>query len=89
MGAVGTAADNAMMESFWGRLQVELFNRRRWKTRIELANATRSTTTSCSTTPDAGTPRSECAPPPRSKPHGPTAKTAWSLKRASLSPIVQ
>ncbi len=26
-----------MMESFWGRLQVELLNRRRWKTRIELA----------------------------------------------------
>ncbi len=39
MGAVGTAADNAMMESFWGRLQVELLNRRRWKTRIELATA--------------------------------------------------
>lgn len=39
MGAVGTAADNAMMESFWGRMQVELFNRRRWKTRIELASA--------------------------------------------------
>jgi putative transposase len=37
MGAVGTAADNAMMESFWGRMQVELFNRRRWRTRIELA----------------------------------------------------
>jgi transposase InsO family protein len=39
MGAVGTPADNAMMESFWGRMQVELFNRRRWKTRIELASA--------------------------------------------------
>ncbi len=39
MGAVGTAADNAMMESFWGRLQVKLLNRRRWKTRIELATA--------------------------------------------------
>jgi len=39
MGAVGTAADNAMMESFWGRMQVELLNRRRWKTRIELATA--------------------------------------------------
>lgn len=38
MGAVGTAADNAMMESFWARMQVELFNRR-WKTRIELASA--------------------------------------------------
>jgi hypothetical protein len=27
------------MESFWGRMQVELLNRRRWKTRIELAGA--------------------------------------------------
>jgi Integrase core domain len=39
MGAVGTAADNAMMESFWGRMQVELLDRRRCKTRIELASA--------------------------------------------------
>jgi transposase InsO family protein len=28
-----------MVESFWGRMQVELFNRKRWKTRIELATA--------------------------------------------------
>lgn len=28
-----------MIESFWGRVQVELLNRQRWKTRIELANA--------------------------------------------------
>ncbi len=39
MGSVGSAFDNAMMESFWGRMQVELFNRRKWKTRIELASA--------------------------------------------------
>ncbi len=39
MGAVGSAYDNALMESFWGRMQVELLNRRRWKTRIELAAA--------------------------------------------------
>ena len=32
MGAVGSAYDNAMVESFWGRMQVELFNRKRWKT---------------------------------------------------------
>lgn len=37
MGAVGSCFDNAMMEAFWGRMQVELFNRHRWKTRIELA----------------------------------------------------
>jgi transposase InsO family protein len=39
MGAVGSAYDNAMVESFWGRMQVELFNRKRWKTRVELATA--------------------------------------------------
>lgn len=39
MGAVGSAYDNAMVESFWGRMQVELFNRKRWATRIELATA--------------------------------------------------
>lgn len=38
MGSVGSAFDNAMMESFWARMQVELFNRRKWKTRIELAS---------------------------------------------------
>lgn len=39
MGAVGSAYDNAMVESFWGRMQVELFNRKRWKTRVELSTA--------------------------------------------------
>ncbi|MGI8428027.1 MAG: integrase core domain-containing protein [Solirubrobacteraceae bacterium] len=33
------AYDNAVVEAFWGRLQVELLNRRRWKTRIELATS--------------------------------------------------
>ncbi len=28
-----------MIESFWARMQVELLNRQRWRTRIELANA--------------------------------------------------
>ena len=28
-----------MIESFWSRMQVELLNRRRWNTRIQLANA--------------------------------------------------
>ena len=39
MCSIGTPADNAMIESFWGLMQVELFDRRRWKTRIELASA--------------------------------------------------
>lgn len=28
-----------MVESFWARMQVELLDRRRWRTRVELANA--------------------------------------------------
>ena len=40
MGSVGDCCDNAMVEAFWSRMQVELLDRQRWKTRIELANAT-------------------------------------------------
>ena len=39
MGSVGDRYDNAMMESFWSRMQGELLNRRRWSTRVELASA--------------------------------------------------
>jgi transposase InsO family protein len=39
MGSVGDCYDNAMIESFWSRMQVELLNRQRWRTRVELANA--------------------------------------------------
>jgi transposase InsO family protein len=39
MGSVGDCYDNAMMESFWSRVQVELLNRKRWSMRIELASA--------------------------------------------------
>jgi putative transposase len=38
-GSVGDGLDNAMMESFWSTMQIELLNRQRWKTRVELANA--------------------------------------------------
>ena len=38
-GSVGDGLDNAMMESFWSSMQIELLNRRKWKTRLELANA--------------------------------------------------
>lgn len=39
MGTVGDALDNAMAESFFGTLQLELLDRRRWETRAELASA--------------------------------------------------
>ncbi|WP_227998985.1 IS3 family transposase [Nocardia australiensis] len=39
MGSIGDCYDNAVIESFWGRMQTELLNRQRWRTRIELAKA--------------------------------------------------
>jgi putative transposase len=39
MGSVGDCYDNSMIESFWSRMQVELLDTKRWKTRVELANA--------------------------------------------------
>jgi putative transposase len=39
MGRVGSAYDNAMMESFFSTLQRELLDRRSWTTRKELASA--------------------------------------------------
>jgi len=39
MGSVGDCYDNAMMESFWGTMQLELLDSRAWRTRHQLANA--------------------------------------------------
>ena len=39
MGSIADCFDIATIESFWSRMQVELLNRKRWRTRIELANA--------------------------------------------------
>jgi putative transposase len=39
MGSIGDCFDNAVIESFWSRMQVELLDRKRWRTRVELANA--------------------------------------------------
>lgn len=39
MGSVGDCYDNAMMESFWGTLQLEVLDTKAWQTREELANA--------------------------------------------------
>lgn len=36
MGRVGSAGDNAAMESFWSLLQTNVLNQRRWRTRQEL-----------------------------------------------------
>jgi putative transposase len=37
IGTIGDAFDNAVVESFWARMQTELLNRRKWRTRVELS----------------------------------------------------
>ncbi|MEZ0054384.1 transposase InsO family protein [Mycobacterium sp. MAA66] len=39
MGTIGDGYDNALIESFWSRMQIELLDRKKWTTRTELANA--------------------------------------------------
>jgi putative transposase len=39
IGTVGDAYDNAVVESFWGSMQIELLNRKKWATRLELSLA--------------------------------------------------
>lgn len=39
MGSIGDCVDNAVIESFCARMQVELLDRQRWLSRVELANA--------------------------------------------------
>jgi putative transposase len=39
MGSIGDCYDNSMMESFWGTMQLELLDSRRWRTRHQLATA--------------------------------------------------
>ena len=38
-GTVGDGYDNAMMESWWGSMQIEMVNPRRWKTPVEFSTA--------------------------------------------------
>ncbi|MEV0108266.1 hypothetical protein AB0H42_18275 [Nocardia sp. NPDC050799] len=37
MGSIGDCFDKAVIESFWDRVQTELLNRQRWRTRKEPA----------------------------------------------------
>src|ERR1022692_3572291 len=39
MGTIGDCYDNAPMESFWGSMQIELLNRQRWITNVQLSVA--------------------------------------------------
>ena len=38
LGTVGDCYDNAMIESFWGWMQTELLDRKRWVTILEISS---------------------------------------------------
>jgi len=38
-GTIGGCYDYSMMQSFWPSMQIELLNRKKWRTRLDLANA--------------------------------------------------
>lgn len=38
-GTIGDGYDNAMMQSLWSSMQIELLNRKKWRTRLDVANA--------------------------------------------------
>lgn len=59
MGSIGDCYDNAVIESFWSRMQVELLDRRRWKTRSSWPTRSSNIWRS-STTGSAAIPRSVC-----------------------------
>jgi hypothetical protein len=94
MGGVGACYDNAMIESFWSRMQVELLDRRRWRTRLELANAIfdylgSSITASAATAPWACSARSSSRPanpPPWHEESSPPTPRNRGQTRASRNP---
>ncbi|RMI09732.1 hypothetical protein EBM89_09090 [Cellulomonas triticagri] len=56
MGSIGDCYDIAVIESFWSRMQVELLDRQRWRTRLELVNAIFEYLEIVHTTASDGTP---------------------------------
>jgi hypothetical protein len=60
MGSVDDCYDNAMMESFWGTLQLEVLDRKSWNSRDELANAIFEWI-ECWYNPTGAIPASECS----------------------------
>jgi transposase InsO family protein len=47
LGSVGDPYDNAVIESFWGRMQTELLHRQHWRTRIEYESHLRAVWSRC------------------------------------------
>ena len=88
MGSIGDCYDCAVIESFWSRMQVELLDRKRWRTRVELANAIfeyleifRSS--------DRSPPHSPTPPPRGEAPPAGAGSCAAAPARPSESPLTR
>jgi len=91
-----------MIEAFWARMQVELLNRKRWKTRIELASAIhdyieiwhntqrRHSALNMLTPTEYETNTNHYAPPPDSRPPTPQkpGQTNLSIKPGPLHSVL-
>jgi transposase InsO family protein len=80
-GTIGDPYDNAVIESFWGRMQTELLNRQRWKTGSNWR--TRSSSTSRASTTDAD------ATPPSAGWHPYSSKTPTTTAPQTPHPCVR
>jgi putative transposase len=93
MGTIGDAYDNAVIESFWGRMQTELLDRQRWTTASSwptrsLSTWRSSTTGNDATMPWAGSPPSStrsATPPTSPDSHTPRSTSGAQIRTGSSS----
>ena len=88
-GSVGSPYDNAMVESFWGRMQVELLQPQTLEDPDRARHARSTTTSSTSTTPAAATQRSACSHQPRPKPNTLTLNNEHQPRQRQPTPATR
>ena len=83
--------DNAVAESFFASLKVEVIDRRSWATRAQARGAVFSTTSRCSSTGVVCTPRSDTSRRPNTKPRSTTAtplrRHSKAVRRTGSTPV--
>jgi putative transposase len=82
-GSIGDGLDNAMMESFWSSMQIELLDRQKWKTRWPTPS---STTSRSSTTANAATQHWATAPRSNTNYPSPTTPSPPSVSHPGWNP---
>jgi hypothetical protein len=86
MGSIGDCFDNALAESFFSSLQVELLDRQSWATRQQLANAIFSGSRPGTTRPGAIRPGLPLTHRLRTSPHPHRHRGVTTTPRVSVEP---